>query len=60
LKYDGLKWVISDDANGIADVPNDLKNYVWQFNQWVSLESTTEYTGLDTRIQTLESQEYPE
>lgn len=28
LKYDGLKWVVSDDSNGIADVPNDSQNYI--------------------------------
>ena len=28
LKYDGTKWIVSDDANGIADVPNDSQHYV--------------------------------
>lgn len=28
LKYDGSKWIVSDDSNGIADVPNDAQNYI--------------------------------
>lgn len=37
MKYDGTKWVVSDDAGGISDVPNDSQKYVWEFNNWVLL-----------------------
>lgn len=40
MKYDGLKWIVSDDANGIADVPNDSQKYVWEFNNWVPLSES--------------------
>ena len=41
LKFDGTKWVPSDDAGGIGDCPNDSENYVRQFNAWVKLDDTT-------------------
>lgn len=53
LKYDGTKWVVSDDAGGIGDVPNDTLNYARQFNNWIKLTDTAEYIDTNARIDNL-------